>query len=469
MKPKVLVIDDEEDIRKSLRMILEYEGYQCVTAATPQEGLELARKEEPDVILLDIKMPQMDGLEALGRLKQRGDPAEVVMISGHATVATAVEATRKGAFDFLEKPLEEGRVLTSVRNAAQQKRLADELRALKEEKGARHELIGESSAMAKVRAAIAKAAPTQATLLITGESGTGKEAVAWQIYRQSERRDKPFIKVNCAAIPEELIESELFGHEKGAFTGAVAKQPGKFVQADGGTILLDEVGDMSARTQAKVLRVLQDGEVEPVGMSRTLFVDVRVIAATNKGLEGEIQQGRFREDLFFRINTLVIHVPPLRERKADIPLLIEHFSRQFCVENNRRPKKFGPEVIKELTSLPWRGNVRELKSVVERLMIMAEGDVIAPSDLGAIRTPATAPPAPSLSQYRTLQEFRESTERLFLLEKLKEHDWNISATAKAIDTPRSNLYKKLEHYGLSKHDAAGGGSGTEPASEEPAE
>jgi len=456
MKPRILVVDDEEDIRKSLRMILEYEGYVCSAAATPQEGLELARKEDPDVILLDIKMPQMDGLEVLGRLKERGDRGEVVMISGHGTVATAVEATRKGAFDFLEKPLEEGRVLTSVRNALQQRRLSEENRDLRAEKGTRYEMIGESAAMQGVRAAVAKAAPTNATVLLTGESGTGKELVAWQIYGLSQRRDRPFVKVNCAAIPEELIESELFGHEKGAFTGAVARQTGKFLQADGGTIFLDEIGDMSPRTQAKVLRVLQDGEVEPVGMTKTLHVDVRVLAATNKSLESEIREGRFREDLYFRINTLVIPVPPLRERKGDIPLLIEHFSRLFCVENNRRGKRFAPEALRELASLPWRGNVRELKGAVERLLIMAEGEEITLSDLGVIRSPVTAPPAPSLSQFRTLQEFKEATERQFLLEKLKENDWNISATAKAIDTPRSNLYKKLEQYGLEKQGRDGG-------------
>jgi two-component system nitrogen regulation response regulator NtrX len=455
MKPRILIVDDEEDIRKSLRMILEYEGYVCAAAATPQEGLELARKEEPDVILLDIKMPQMDGLEVLGRLKERGDSAEVVMISGHGTVSTAVEATKKGAFDFLEKPLEEGRVLTAVRNALQQRRLSEENRELRAERGARYELVGKSPAMERVRMAVGRAAPTNATVLLTGESGTGKELVAWHVYAQSQRRDGPFVKVNCAAIPEELIESELFGHEKGAFTGAVAKQMGKFVQADGGTIFLDEVGDMSPRTQAKVLRVLQDGEVEPVGMPKTLHVDVRVLAATNKNLDAEIREGRFREDLYFRINTLIIPVPPLRERKGDIPLLIEHFARRFCAENNRRPKSFAPEAIREISALPWRGNARELKGAVERLLIMAEGEVITLEDLGTIRSPMTAAPGPSLSRFRTLQEFKESTERQFLVEKLKENDWNISATAKAIDTPRSNLYKKLEQYGLEKHGREG--------------
>ena len=460
MKPKILVIDDEEDIRKSLRMILEYEGHQCVLAANPQEGLELARREEPDVILLDIKMPVTDGLEVLQRLKERGDAAEVVMISGHGTIATAVEATRKGAFDFLEKPLEEGRVLTSIRNALKQKRLQEENRDLREEKESRFKLVGKSASLDEVLSAVAKAAPTQATVLIRGESGTGKEMVAWRIYELSARKDRPFVKVNCAAIPEELIESELFGHEKGSFTGAVARQTGKFVQADGGTLFLDEIGDMSPRTQAKVLRVLQDGEVEPVGLPKTLHVDVRVLAATNKDLEAEIRAGRFREDLYFRINTLVIQVPPLRERRSDIPLLIEHFVKRFSAENNRRPMTFSPEAIRELSSLPWRGNVRELKSAVDRLLILAEGDRIDLPDLAALRGASTAPPGASLSRYRTLQEFKDATERQFLVEKLKEYDWNISATAKAIDTPRSNLYKKLEQYGLNKHSA---GAGADPS------
>ena len=466
MKSKVLVIDDEEDIRKSLRMILEYEGHQCVLAATPHEGLDLAKREEPDVILLDIKMPTMDGLEVLQRLKERKDGSEVLMISGHGTIATAVEATRKGAFDFLEKPLEEGRVLTSVRNALKQKKLQEENRDLRQEKESRFKMVGESSALEEVLNAVSKAAPTQATVLIRGESGTGKEMVAWRLHELSARKDRTFIKVNCAAIPEELIESELFGHEKGAFTGAVARQTGKFVQADGGTIFLDEIGDMSPRTQAKVLRVLQDGEVEPVGLPRTLHVDVRVLAATNKDLESEIRTGKFREDLYFRINTLIIQVPPLRERRADIPLLIQYFAQRFSQENNRRPVTFAPEVLRELTTLPWRGNVRELKSSVERLLIMAEGDAIGLADLSSLRGPSTAPPAPSLSRYRTLQEFKDATERQFLVEKLKEYDWNISATAKAIDTPRSNLYKKLELYGLSKHPA-GTGEGAGPDAQDP--
>jgi two-component system nitrogen regulation response regulator NtrX len=467
MKPKILVIDDEEDIRKSLRMILEYEGHVCLVAANSQEGLDLARREEPDVILLDIKMPLTDGLEVLQRLKERGDRAEVVMISGHATIATAVEATRKGAFDFLEKPLEAGRVLTSIRNALRQKRLEDENRDFREEKESRFKLVGKSAALEEVLAAVNKASPTQATVLIRGESGTGKEMVAWRIHEFSTRKDRPFVKVNCAAIPEELIESELFGHEKGAFTGAASRQTGKFVQADGGTLLLDEIGDMSPRTQAKVLRVLQDGEVEPVGLPKTLHVDVRVLAATNKDLEAEIRAGRFREDLYFRINTLIIHVPPLRERRSDIPLLIDHFVRRFSVENNRRPMSFSPEAVREMGTLPWRGNVRELKSAVDRLLILTEGETVTLEDLSALKG-GSAPLArgSSFSRYKTLQEFKDATERQFIEEKLKEYDWNISATAKAIDTPRSNLYKKLEQYGLNKHSAGGGAQAAPGAAEE---
>ena len=448
MKPRILIVDDEEDIRKSLRMILEYEGYACFAAGTPEEGLEAARREDPDVILLDIKMPGMDGLEVLGRLKERGDRGEVVMISGHATVATAVEATRKGAFDFLEKPLEEGRVLTSVRNALQQRRLSEENRELKQEKGTRYEMIGESPAIQGVWTAVAKAAPTNATVLLTGESGTGKELVAWQVCRLSQRRDRPFVKVNCAAIPEELIESELFGHEKGAFTGAVARQTGKFVQADGGTIFLDEIADMSLKTQSKVLRVLEEGEIQRVGSSRVGKVDVRVIAATNKDLKEEIGEGKFRDDLYFRLNVVPVYSPALREKKEDIPLLIDYFSRNFAEENNRKPKKFSPEALALLMTYPWKGNVRELRNVVERLLIMTDAEVIDKKDLPEQVGGGAKAQLPDVAVAQTLKDYRELAEKDFILAKLEKNNWNISQTAREIDTPRSNLYKKLTQYGI---------------------
>ena len=345
MKPRILVIDDEAGIRDSMRMILEYEGYDCLLAATGPEGLAMAEREAPDLVFLDIKMPAMDGIEVLERLKARSDAPPVVMISGHATVSTAVEATRKGAFDFIEKPLASDRVLLTVRHAVDQRRLRDENVTLRRAAEARHEMVGDSPALERVRDAIGKAAPTNATVLILGESGVGKELVARAIHRNSLRARERFVQVNCAAIPEELIESELFGHEKGSFTGATEKQIGKFEQADRGTIFLDEVGDMSAKTQAKVLRVLQEGEVERLGSSRTMKVDVRVIAATNKRLEEEIDAGRFREDLYFRLSVIPIHVPPLRERTQDIPLLVKHFTELFNRESSFKPRRFSNEAL----------------------------------------------------------------------------------------------------------------------------
>jgi two-component system nitrogen regulation response regulator NtrX len=436
------------------------------------------------------------------------------MISGHGDIPTAVEAIQKGAYDFLEKPLESDRVLTALRNAIERKRLRDENLRLRHEVEADLRLVGESKALKAVREAIARAAPTHATVLITGESGTGKELVAFEIHRLSARAEKPFVKVNCAAIPEELIESELFGHEKGAFTGATARQIGKFVQADGGTIFLDEIGDMSPRTQAKVLRVLENGEVEPVGMAKTSRVDTRVIAATNKDLRERIRAGAFREDLFFRLNVVPIVCPPLRARREDILPLIEHFVENLAHDTSYRPKKFAPGTIESLAGRTWRGNARELRNAVERLLIMVEGDTIEPGDVdalagepawglaGALATtgpnPAAGaaaprggdtaaassagaameappgspaggalaeggpPPAagagrapgsldvPDPATFRTLQDFKDEAERIFILRKLKENRWNISRTARAIDTPRSNLYKKLEQYGISR-------------------
>ncbi len=450
MRAKVLIIDDEEGIRSSLRMIFEYEGYDVVLAASGETGLKIAEREEPDLVLLDIKMPQMDGLEVLKRLKAREPSPPVVILSGHGTVQTAVEATKLGAFDFIEKPPETERILLVARNALSQKKLADENRRLKLTFDERYRIVGESPGLERVADAIRRAAPTNATVLITGESGVGKELVARAIHRNSLRRDEAFVQVNCAAIPEELIESELFGHEKGSFTGAAEKQIGKFELAHKGTIFLDEVGDMSLRTQAKVLRVLQEGEVERIGSQKTIQVDVRVIAATNKSLEEAIEDSQFREDLFFRLSVIPVDVPPLRERAEDVPILIQHFVKQFCGENNYRPKTFAPEAVEALKHHGWRGNVRELRNTVERLLIMVPEDVVRREHLeGVLRGPASAgggvapPPA-------SLKGFKENAERAFLVQKLRESRWNISATAAAIGTPRSNLYKKLEQYGISQ-------------------
>jgi two-component system nitrogen regulation response regulator NtrX len=460
VKPRILVIDDESAIRDSLRMILEYEGYEVQGAATGQDGLTLVDRDPPELVFLDIKMAGMDGLEVLQRLKAGHDTLPVVMISGHATVSTAVEATKLGAFDFIEKPLSTERVLVTVRNALDRLRLVDENVTLRKAQEVRHQLVGDSSGLRGTLDAVKRAAPTSATVLITGESGVGKELVARAIHRNSLRARERFIQVNCAAIPDDLIESELFGHEKGSFTGATEKQVGKFEQADRGTIFLDEVGDMSLKTQAKVLRVLQEGEVERLGSSRTIKVDVRVIAATNKDLEQEVEKGTFREDLYFRLNVIPIQVPPLRERTEDIPTLVRHFLDLLARENNVRPKRITEAALTGLQRHRWRGNIRELRNTIERLVIMTPGDTIDVGDLPpmaarnltevrevpAARGGASEPPP----QAGTLREHKELAERAFLVQKLRETGWNISKTADLIDTPRSNLYKKLEQYKISQ-------------------
>jgi two-component system nitrogen regulation response regulator NtrX len=456
LKSRILVIDDEAAIRDSLRMTLEYEGYEFVGAATGQEGLALAERDTPDLVILDVKMPGMDGLEVLDRLRGISETLPVVVVSGHGTISTAVEATKKGAFDFIEKPFASERVLVSLRNALDQRRLRDENRSLKKAVEVRHQMIGDSGALKQVMAAVARAAPTHATVLIQGESGVGKELVARTIHRNSLRSRERFVQVNCAAIPEELIESELFGHEKGSFTGATEKQVGKFEQADRGTIFLDEVGDMSAKTQAKVLRVLQEGEVERLGSARTIKVDVRVIAATNKNLEEEIEKGTFREDLYFRLAVIPVHVPPLRERSEDVAPLVRHYMEYFTRENNVRAKRITPAALEVLQRHRWKGNIRELRNTVERLMIMTAGDTIDVADLpDVVRSPPPAGRGGSGLEAEavrggTLREFKDNTERAYLVTKLRENGWNISKTAEAIDTPRSNLYKKLEQYQISQ-------------------
>jgi two-component system nitrogen regulation response regulator NtrX len=441
---RLLVVDDEPSIRQSLRMILEFEGYEIEEAASGRDALARVAERVPAAALLDVKMPGMDGLEVLGALRERGYEFPVVVISGHGDISTAVEATRLGAFDFLEKPLQRERVLLTLRNAIQGHRLAFENRELKQVRS--EELIGESAAMKRLRETVAKAAPTPATVLITGESGTGKELVARALHAQGTRADRPLVQVNCAAIPEELIESELFGHEKGSFTGAVRKQVGKFVAADGGTIFLDEVGDMSARTQAKVLRVLQSGEVEPVGSSQHMTVDVRVIAATHRDLDAEIAAGRFREDLYYRLAVVPIRTPPLRERLEDVPLLVDYFVRRFTRENNYPMRRFAPDAVAYLQGLAWNGNVRELKNLVERLLILGSGDTIGRDDILAAGKAPGAEMSEALLAVGTLREFRESAERLFLVHKLEKNNWNVTQTAHEIQTPRSNLYKKMEQY-----------------------
>jgi len=460
MKSRVLVIDDEAAIRDSLRMILEYEDYQFVGAASGQEALDVVRRERPDIVLLDIKMPGMDGMEVLRKLRALDEGLPVVMISGHGTTATAVEAIRSGAIDFLDKPLSSERVIVTLRNVLRQSELSSENRDLKVAMESKYELVGQSPALRNVLEAVTRAAPTNATVLLLGESGVGKELVARTIHRNSPRAGQRFVQVNCAAIPEELIESELFGHEKGSFTGATEKQVGKFEQADRGTIFLDEIGDMSPKTQAKVLRVLQEQEVERLGSARTIKVDVRVIAATNKNLEDAISRGEFREDLFFRLNVIPIVVPPLRERREDIPRLVQHFAKRTAEEHNLKPKRFDTGALDALQRYRWRGNIRELRNTVERLLIMTPSELVRVDDLpGEIRSgepmrvAALESDGPTKSGEPaagpgTLREFKDAAERAYLVQKLRENNWNISRTAELIDTPRSNLYKKLEQYGI---------------------
>ena len=457
-RPRILIVDDEADIRSSLKMILEYEEMETIEAPDGKKALELIESSPPDAMLLDIKMQGMDGLEVLAELGRRQVGFPIVMISGHGTISTAVEATRLGAFDFMEKPLERDRVLLVLRNALDRKKLEDEVREYRTDAEEKYRLVGESKALAAIQQEVVRVAPTQASVLITGESGTGKELVARAVHRNSKRAEQSFVKVNCAAIPEELIESELFGHVKGSFTGATKDQDGKFVRADGGTLFLDEIGDMSMKTQAKVLRALQDGEIEPVGAAKTVHVDVRVVAATNKTLPEEIEAGNFREDLYFRLNVVPLHLPPLRDRREDIPLLVEHFARAFSADNDLPQKGFAKDALEALSKMPWRGNVRELRNAVERLLIMSAGSQVAvgdlPSEMGmalsADATPSLADAIVVTHAGASLSTFKEDAERSYLVAKLRENDWNIAATAKAIETPRSNLYKKLEAYAIDR-------------------
>ena len=468
MKPRILVIDDEAAIRDSLKMILEYEDYDFLGASSGPEGVALVKRESPDLVVLDIKMPGMNGLEALAEIRKVDEAVPVAMISGHGTITDAMQATRLGAFDFIEKPFTSERVLVTVAKGLEVRELRQENRELKLAMESRYEIVGNSPSLRRILESVKRAAPTNATVLLLGESGVGKELVARTIHRNSPRAGQRFVQVNCAAIPEELIESELFGHEKGSFTGATEKQIGKFEQADRGTIFLDEVGDMSPKTQAKVLRVLQEQEVERLGSARTIKVDVRVIAATNKNLEEAIQRGEFREDLFFRLNVIPVLVPPLRERRDDIPALVQHFARLIGDEHNMKPKRFDAPAMEALARYRWRGNIRELRNAIERLMIMTSSDVVHVEDLpGEIRageTGARTSPVESVSAAvnagaadavsappagaGTLREFKDAAERAYLVQKLRENNWNISKTAEIIDTPRSNLYKKLEQYGI---------------------
>jgi two-component system nitrogen regulation response regulator NtrX len=455
MDRRILIIDDEPGIRAALGQLLEFEGYAVRAAASAADGLAEYERFRPHLVFLDVKMAGMDGLEALRRLRARDPNATVVMISGHATIQTAVEATHLGAYDILEKPLDTDRILVLLRNVLRHVTLAEENARLKQTIASRYEIVGRSYPVRALLEQIDRVAATPARVLVTGENGTGKELVARAIHRQSPRANKPFVEVNCAAIPSELIESELFGHMKGSFTGAVQDRAGKFEQADGGTIFLDEVGDMSLTAQAKVLRVLQDGVVTRIGGAKPVQVDVRVLAATNKALEEEIAAGRFREDLFYRLNVVPIRIVPLRERREDIPMLVQHFVTQLAERDGIAPRAVAPDAMQRLMELDWPGNVRELRNTIERLLILSAGPAIAVADVDRLvgRRAVDGGGLGGLADCRTFEEFKQAAERAFLLAKLRAFDWNVSETARALEMPRSNLYKKIERYGLQRETA----------------
>ena len=467
MSRLVLIIDDEASIRQSLSGALKDEGYKVISAASGKEGLELIQTDRPNVILLDIWMPEMDGVETLRQIKAEWPDQIVIMMSGHGNIETAVRSTKLGAFDFVEKPLSLERIIVLLQNISNMQDLARENQALRKQVQKNQNLVGESSLMKQIQEMIRRVAPTTGSVLITGENGTGKELVAQSIHALSPRFNKPFVEVNCAAIPEELIESELFGHEKGSFTGATTLRRGKFDLAHGGTLFLDEIGDMSLKTQAKILRILQEQKFERVGGAQTISVDVRVVAATNKDLKSEIQAGNFREDLFYRLNVIPFHVPPLRDRQEDISLLVAYFLNQFSQVHGRAVRSVSKEALAVLTSYSWPGNVRELKNLMERLVILTleseEGKNIQAADiLKNLQDDAFGVKLEEegLTEYpmilddevthggKNLRDARQEFEKQFILKTLRENDWNISKTAQVLGIERSHLHRKIKSYGI---------------------
>jgi two-component system nitrogen regulation response regulator NtrX len=446
MPKSVLVVDDEDGIRQTLSGVLEDEGLSVETAATGEECLRAFERRVFGCVLLDVWLPGMDGIETLERLKAAYPETAVIMISGHGSIETAVRATRLGALDFIEKPLQIERTVLAIRNALRQRQLEADNQRLRQQLDD-CVMIGESVPMRALRQQVAVAAPTNGRILIYGESGTGKELVARSIHHASARASMPFVALNCAAIPEELIESELFGHTKGAFTGATQTKRGKFEQADGGTLLLDEVSDMSLKVQAKVLRVLEEQKFEPVGSNTTAKVDVRIIAATNKRLDEEIERGSFRADLFYRLNVIPFEVPPLRERREDIPLLIDYFNRKYSAEYNRAPKVFADGAIEQMASHAWPGNVRELRNTVERVVIMSAKEAISAQDLPLLGS-LEGVKMPASYNFTSYREGREAYERNYIMRKIAECDGNITRTAEALGIDRSHLYRRMKALGI---------------------
>lgn len=460
MAASILIVDDERNIRRTVRMVLEGAGHEVSDVASAEEALNEVSQADFDLLIVDIRLPKMSGVDLLRTLKEKPESENlpIIVISGHASLAEAVNAVRLGAFDFLEKPLDRDRLLVSVGNALRSQELQRELRRLRNEVDSHFQMIGESSAMRALYTAIEKVAPTRGRVLITGESGTGKELVARAVHQLSDRRERAFVMLNCAAIPADLIESELFGHERGAFTGAQSRKKGMFELADGGTLFLDEIGDMSLPAQAKVLRALQSGEISRVGGERSIAVDVRVLAATNKDLEVEVREGRFRDDLYFRLNVVPLQTPALRERTEDIPLLAQAFFEHFAKEYGRREVRVAPEVYHRLSERSWPGNVRELRNVVERMVILG-GPELHPDDVPgqASNSPAPEVAAADLpgvlvnvadSEELSLREFRDRAEEVFIRQVLDECDWNISKAALKLNVERTNLHKKMRGYGI---------------------
>lgn len=457
--PTILVVDDEPSIRRTLREILEYEAFEVDEAVDGDEALQKMRANQYDVVMLDVKMPKRDGMEVLQTAREEMPEVPIIMISGHGTIETAVESTKLGAFDFIEKPPDLNRMLLTVRNALDRGELEVANRrmrqAIEEFEGELTPILGESPAIRRIKDAIEQVAPSEARVLITGEPGTGKELVAKWLHHLSPRKEYPMVEVNCAAIPSELIESELFGHEKGAFTGATKQRIGKFEQAHGGTLFLDEIGDMSLSAQAKVLRALQESKIQRVGGDRNIAVDVRVICATNKDLLDRIEEGEFREDLYHRISVILIHVSPLRERREDVPIIGRHFCDRLARRNGMPGKVFSASALERLMKQDWRGNVRELQNVVERLIVLSRGDEITAEDVERYVRPGSTTADPILNlldQFDEFSDFRDMAEKVFIERKLNEFDWNVSRTADSIGIQRSHLYNKMNKYGIERDD-----------------
>jgi two-component system nitrogen regulation response regulator NtrX len=451
-KKTILIVDDEAGIRESLTGIFEDEGYEVLASPTAENALSLLKERVPDIIFLDVWLPEMDGLEALSRINEMERDIPVVIISGHGNIELAIKATRLGAYDFLEKPLSLDKVLIVAQRALERRKLEIENRTLRADLGKKWRLIGDSEKMRALKQQIEMASQSSARVLILGESGTGKELVARLLHEKGPRSKGPFIEVNCAAIPQELIESELFGHEKGSFTGASERKTGKFELAHEGSLFLDEIGDMTLQTQAKVLRVLETQEFQRVGGGKNIKVDVRIIAATNKSLEEEVKKGGFREDLFFRLNVIPLVVPPLRERKDDIPQLSKYFIELFASESGIKTKELDPEVVRLFQAYNWPGNIRELRNAIERLMIMVPSPYVNASDISALGmlVPGTAVREDDYCSYGTLKDARDAFEKEFIFRKLRENNWNVSKTADSIGVERSNLHKKIKSYGISE-------------------